>query len=316
MKIILIASAGRSGSTLFERIIGEMNDFFPLGEVNHIWKRSFIENQLCSCGKPFKECKFWQEITKKFLTDLKYDPNSILKLQRSVGRLRHLPYLLFPKLRPPKYEYLLYNYMKILEKFYRIIDENVNHKILIDSSKIPTHAFILNEIGINIYLVHLIRDSRAVTYSWQRKKKRPEIYWTNVYMSQYSIIKAIQDWMLKNLLIEYFKIKVKHHKTISYELFSQFPKTTIIKLIKWLKIDFSENKINFFKNEKIVFLKRIIHTVSGNPIRFKKGKIEIKTDTEWMYNMPLLKKYMVSILTYPLLIYYKYRLNFFKSYDG
>jgi len=307
MKLVLIASAGRSGSTLFEKIIGEINDFFPLGEVNHIWKRSFIENQLCSCGKPFKECEFWQEIAKKFLADLKYDPHSILKLQRSVARIRHLPYLLFPKLRPSKYKYLLYNYMKILEKFYKIINENVDHKILIDSSKIPTHAFILNEMGLDLYLIHLIRDSRAVAYSWQRKKKRPEIYWTNSYMSRYSIIKATQDWILKNLLIEYLKMKVKHHQTVSYEIFSQFPKITIIKLIRWLQIDFSEDKISFFKNEKIVYLKRINHTVSGNPVRFKQGKIEIKTDTEWMYNMPLLKKIVVSILTHPLLIYYKHK---------
>lgn len=305
MKIVLIAGAGRSGSTILERIMGQIDDFFSLGEVNHIWERSFIENQLCGCGKPFKDCEFWQEITKKFLADLKYDPSYILKLQRSVARLRHLPYLLFPKLRSPKYRYLLNTYMKILEKFYRIVNDTVFHKILIDSSKIPTHAFILNEMGFDLYLIHLVRDSRAVVYSWQRKKKRPEIYWARSYMSQYSIIKATQDWILSNLLVEYLKIKIKQHKTVSYEIFSQFPKTTIINLIKWLQIDFSEKKISFFEDEKVVQLERINHTVSGNPVRFIQGRVEIKTDTEWMYNMSIFKKNIVSILTYPFLIYYK-----------
>jgi len=311
MKIVLLASSGRSGSTILERIMGQIEDIFPLGEVNHIWKRSFIENQLCGCGKPFKECDFWKEVVKKFIIDEKYDPQYIFKLQRSVGRIRHLPILLFPKLRSYKYKKLLYKYMKVLEKFYKIVDELSNHKILIDSSKLPTHAFILYEMGFDIYLIHLVRDSRAVAYSWQRKKKRPEIYWRSGYMSRYNIIKSVQDWTLKNCLFEYLKKKIKHHKTVSYEIFSKFPKSTVIELIKWLPINFSKDKINFFKNEKVIYLKKINHTVSGNPVRFKQGEIEIRPDIEWMRKMSLFKKSIVSGLTYPFLVYYKYKFKKF-----
>ena len=57
--VLFIACAGRSGSTLLDRVIGMQDDFFSAGELRFIWERSFGENQLCGCGAPFDECAFW-----------------------------------------------------------------------------------------------------------------------------------------------------------------------------------------------------------------------------------------------------------------
>ena len=66
VKVIYIAGEGRSGSTLLERILGQHNKIFAAGELIHIWERSFMENQLCSCGKSFYECEVWKDIISNF----------------------------------------------------------------------------------------------------------------------------------------------------------------------------------------------------------------------------------------------------------
>ena len=48
------------------------------------------------------------------------------------------------------------------------------------------------------------------------------------------------------------------------------------------------------------------HTVSGNPIRFKHGPLEIKSDERWKRFMPLYKKMAVLSLTWPLFLKYYY----------
>src|ERR1700754_3896573 len=57
--VLFIAGAGRSGRTLLDRVIGAQEGFLSLGEVQFIWQRSFAEDQLCGCGRPFHRCAFW-----------------------------------------------------------------------------------------------------------------------------------------------------------------------------------------------------------------------------------------------------------------
>lgn len=62
IKVLFIGGYGRSGSTLLDRMLGQMEGFFSAGELRYIWDRSFAENQLCGCGKPFKKCAFWSTV--------------------------------------------------------------------------------------------------------------------------------------------------------------------------------------------------------------------------------------------------------------
>jgi len=43
------------------------------------------------------------------------------------------------------------------------------------------------------------------------------------------------------------------------------------------------------------------HTVAGNPIRFRRGEIEVRRDDEWRTRMPRRSKALVTALTLPAL---------------
>ena len=53
LKVLYIAGEGRSGSTILGNILSQIDGFFSVGEMHHIWDRGFIENWRCSCGATF-----------------------------------------------------------------------------------------------------------------------------------------------------------------------------------------------------------------------------------------------------------------------
>ena len=61
-RVLYIGGWGRSGSTLAERLLGEMPEIVGAGEVTHLWQRGLIDNELCACGTPFRDCPFWTAV--------------------------------------------------------------------------------------------------------------------------------------------------------------------------------------------------------------------------------------------------------------
>lgn len=300
LKMIFIGGSSRSGSTLLDRMLGQIEGFFSLGEMYHIWGRSFIENQLCGCGKPFRECEFWNAVVREAFGGFeKIDAHRVLRLQHSVARTRHVPYLAFPRLRSREFDSALREYVEILDCLYKAIVKVSGSNVLIDSSKAPSHGFVLSEIpGVELHVIHLVRDSRAVVYSWQRKKRRPEIHWKEAYMPTLGVSKAIQEWILYNRLTELLKEKASFYKVLRYERLVNEPKPVIMEFAKLLKPSIKELRFFLAQNELLL---KVNHTVSGNPMRFKYGKVEIQPDLEWTTKLPRLKRYLTAIFTYPLL---------------
>jgi hypothetical protein len=64
VKVLYIGGFGRSGSTLVERILGQLPGFCSAGEIVFLWQRGLIENQLCGRGATFSECDFWTRVGK------------------------------------------------------------------------------------------------------------------------------------------------------------------------------------------------------------------------------------------------------------
>lgn len=54
---------------------------------------------------------------------------------------------------------------------------------------------------------------------------------------------------------------------------------------------------------------RTSHTVSGNPVRFTNKEIKIKADNEWQHAMSRRHKWLVTLITWPLLLKYGYLKN-------
>jgi hypothetical protein len=59
VKVLYIAGSGRSGSTILDNTLGQIDGFFSVGELRYIWERGLIEDRLCGCGERVHQCPFW-----------------------------------------------------------------------------------------------------------------------------------------------------------------------------------------------------------------------------------------------------------------
>lgn len=305
IKVLYIGGYSRSGSTLLLRLLGQMEGYVGVGEVWDIWRRSFAENQLCGCNRPFKECEFWQAVVAEAFGDLhQVDAEAMQALRRSVQSNQHIPLLALPFLRPPNYKKRLQAYTEILSQLYRGIQRVSGGKIIVDSSKVPPYAFLLNQVkDIELHIVHLVRDSRATAFSWLRKRVRPEIYWKTAYMGEYSPLRSALEWDIMNGLLHSLKHSGASYQRIRYEELVEQPGQVVLQIAQALGQEAAE--VEFFEGRQAVRLD-VDHTVSGNPNRFQQGAVEIRPDIEWQEKMAGGQKRLVTALTLPLMLHYGY----------
>ncbi|MDQ3927328.1 MAG: hypothetical protein M3272_10185, partial [Actinomycetota bacterium] len=84
IKVLYIAGFGRSGSTLLGNVLGQVDDFVSVGEIRNIWLHGLIQNKVCGCGAPFKECEMWQPVLNEAFGDRGgVDPEKMIQLRES-----------------------------------------------------------------------------------------------------------------------------------------------------------------------------------------------------------------------------------------
>ncbi len=302
IKILYILGAGRSGSTLLARLLGQVNGFFSMGELKAIWTPLFEEGVLCGCGIPFKSCPFWTAVFRRAFGGMEYVDTRMEQVRTSKLRLRWLPLLLCPRLSR-KYRDEIQNYSRVVSAICRAAQEVSGCRVLIDSSKFNQDCILLGRIpDIDLHVIHLVRDSRAVANSFLRKKKRPQFYLRTEFMPQLGIKKGAREWMFTNALNEVLRPCFKHCTRIYYEDLVADPRGTLNRICA--AIGEPNPTLDFLEGQTAHLGKG--HTVAGNPMRFQEGPVHIKPDVEWAENLDMRQKAVVRNYTWPLMMYYGY----------
>lgn len=305
IRILYISGAGRSGSTLLELILGQSEHFIAAGELIHLIDRGFLQNQLCSCGEPFQNCVFWGNVIENLESKIgKINPNEIHQATKKLKYIKFAPLGLMKylvKKNPELNEYRNYIYY-----LYQSIRTVSGGKFIIDSSKNPEYLKTLQLVPqFELYVIHLVRDSRAVAYSWTKKKVRPEFGNKVAYFKTYRPFDTAIRWTLrKNLATEVNNLRNENYLLLRYEDLAEKPKDTINKVFQFTEQG-NDIRQNFpsqskFNNNKIQ------HSVSGNPIRFSSGEITVKLDDKWKTQLSSFNKFGVTVLSLPYLLKYKY----------
>lgn len=305
-RVLFIAGALRSGSTLLDRVIGAREGFCSVGEAHTIWKGSFEENQLCGCGVSFHECPFWDKVSRRAfgVTTVQFDPANTIHLRDSVDRIRHSPWLLSSR-RPRSYQTALSAYGELTERLYAAIQAVSGARVIVDSSKSPAHALVLAQLpGVEVHVVHLVRDPRAVAFSWQRKPQRTHagIHWKAGDMPIERVSTSAVRWMAHNALAEFLSASTTNYCRLRYEDFLADPDAALSKILapyEWPKDDPT-------RAGSMEIVLEPAHTVSGNRMRFKSGKLRLTLDDEWRGAMSKRDRQTVEATTWPLLIHYGY----------
>ncbi len=119
VRVIYLGGLGRSGSTLLERLLGELPGVCASGEIVHLWQRGVAENERCGCGLEFSACDFWKQVGKEAFGGWdKIDASRIGHLKDAVDRTRMIPRLSRQKL-PPRLRSDLAEYSGYYVRVYR-----------------------------------------------------------------------------------------------------------------------------------------------------------------------------------------------------
>jgi hypothetical protein len=309
VKVLCVLGWGRSGSTLVGRIAGQMEGFFLVGELRYLWDRGLIENRLCSCGTPFRECSVWREIVSQVLEE--GDDLSATRMVELRERGLHTRHILLAlnqeRLRARITR--MGKYTDALERLYRTAQDVSGSQIIVDTSKFPSYGYVLqNTPGIDLYVLHLVRDPRAVAYSWALRRKSKPDHGKEAgkrLMTPHSLFESALVWSEWNLCIErVWRRNPRRYMRLRYEDFVADPQSAVRNILHFLGEE--EAKLPFL-NEREVLLDAP-HTFSGNPDRFQSGVVEIKSDESWRHKMGLVQKATVTSLTWPGLLRYRYPL--------
>jgi hypothetical protein len=302
--VLLIACAGRSGSTLLDRIIGMYDGFWSAGELRYIWERSFRENQLCGCGVPFANCSFWEEVSLRAFggNANQVDATTAIRLWRSLDEIRQTPRLIKSH-NPPGFDAALWIYGQLFEHLYRGIRDISGARVIVDSSGDATHGLILAKIpNIDLHVIHLVRDPRAVAFSWKRERRRPEIHWTSQDMPIQDAKTSAILWMAHNAIAELLSKSAASYCRLRYEDFVANPYGVLSRIMAPYG-PIKSQPAGLISGEVVL---RPTHTVSGNPLRFKQGPLKIRLDDEWRDAMLARDRQTVTAVTLPLLTRYGY----------
>ncbi len=304
--VVYLGGWGRSGSTLLDRLLGQLPGVTSLGEVRELWLRGPVENRLCGCGTPFLACPWWREVGARAFGGWDRDMAAGLHALRTrIDRPWHLPALALPSLSR-RHRERLDVYADALRRVYTAVRAVSDARVVVDSSKLPGSAMVLHRAtGVDLRLVHLVRDPRGVAHSWQKTVARPDATRERDEMLRYGAVSTGLRYGLYNSWTELLRLLDVPFLQLRYEDLVADPPGQLTAVAAHAGIDTSGTALDFLTGDTASF--RTAHTVDGNPMRFHTGRVAIRRDDGWRTGLAERDRRIVSSITGPWLRRYGYR---------
>lgn len=304
IRVLYIAGIGRSGSTLLNRTLGATPGFFAGGELLHFFGRGVRDNELCACGSPFRECEVWGPVVRSLGSAATPDRAAkVDPFRHEITEGRHLLTMLLSPWKPPSLRARLEPYKRTVVDVYRAVQRVTGCRVLVDSSKNLSYARILESIPeVQVFVVHLVRDPRGVTYSMSKTIRRPGVPWSEEYLSRRGPLQGSALWMLANLAAESLRSRADGYVRIRYTDFVGAPARTLERILRMTGEDVDPGRLAHVDGRTVSL--GVQHILSGNPIRGRTGEIPLSEDLEWREEMEPLRRGLVTSITLPFLLRY------------
>jgi hypothetical protein len=290
---------------MLERVLGELPEVCGLGEVVHLWHRGLELNESCGCGEPFHDCPFWSEVGEVAFGGWdQISAGHVESLRQAVDRARLVPKMTARRLRP-SWGVGLAEYMSYYNRLYAAAARVSGASVLLDSSKHPSLAFALStQPDIDLRVLHMVRDPRAVAFSWAKTVSRPEATaGSEQQMWRRSVTESALQWTGHNVLVEGLRLTSTPVMRLRYEDFVAAPLDATRQVADFAGLSASSPMP---VSAAGVADLTSAHTVSGNPARFATGQVPITARNEWLDGLTRGERRRVTTLTLPMVMGYHY----------
>lgn len=301
MKVLFLAGKGRSGGTLLAGLMGQLPGFFSVGELNRLWDWGLSSNFRCGCGHPVQECDTWRAVIARADEIAGRRPGDSLatagidRAQAAVVRWPNVPRLLRTRPDGRRTWPDLERYTDAASAVYRAIGEVTGAKVVVDSSRLPFEPVALGLVpDVEVRIAHLVRDPRAVVYSWKRTKKHTDR--DSGEMDRFGATYSTASWTARNLVVEAIGRRTEL-RLVHYDDLARDPAGTLTDLAEF--VGEQAGDLGFITDGAAEI--RPTHSVGGNPIRMHTGSTPIRPDDEWREQIGTRDRLLGTTLALPLL---------------
>lgn len=284
-RVVSIIGSGRSGSTVLDIVLGSHPNIEGVGALSKLprsgWTRD--DDRRCSCGSPIHACPYWTAVYERWIDTVGADGlTRYIDLQ---GRYEHSskrwPRLLIEE-RTPSPEFLDYGHMTAA--LYGSISEVSGNPVILDSSKKPVRTYALIAAGgLDVRVLHLVRDGRGVV--WSRLKPLPRDVEAGVPSARPPTPpwRTTLHWTQANIESEWVTRRAGRSKgtRIAYESLVETPGALLERISPIVGEDLSELMEGIDNGRSM----QTGHRVGGNRMRFA-GEVRLRPDLEWTTKLP------------------------------
>jgi hypothetical protein len=290
--VVYIAGSGRSGSTLLERALGEIPGFVNVGELIDLFRRDASRAQRCGCGLHFADCEFWGGTGERAFGGWGSPRTAeIHPLQRRVARQRAMPALAALPLAGRGFRADAARYGACYAALYQAICEQAGAGRVVDASKWPVQALALWRGGIDVRVIHLVRDVRGVAHSLTKRDRKPAA--------------TAARWVLHESQAALLRRCGPPFTRVRYEDFVRAPRHTVQTALAELGLADPAPRLDHLSDTHITL--RPSHGIHGNPSRWQHGEIALRPDETWRQRMPRRDRILVTAIGLPFLLRYGWR---------
>ena len=303
--VLYIGGCTRSGSTVIDRMLGQLPGIISTGEFGLITTHGMTANRLCGCRKPFKDCEFWHEVGQRAFGGWETDQaRELIDLHPRVTRQRHIPFILLSSMTI-RFRRDLRRYRELLGMLYRALAEVGKGDLIVDSTKAPAYAFVLRGVqGIDMRTLHLVRDSRGTAYSSRKRQVMRDSLDKEVLKDQYPPAVITLRWMVYHLLFDLLALTDRKTIDFRYEDVMRDPRAFMRRILSWLGVDVSDEQLAFVANDSVNL--GVNHTIAGSDMRLDNGPTPLKVDEQWRTAFDPASRRLVTVISWPFLKRWRY----------
>lgn len=302
VRVLYIAGTGRSGSTVLNAILGSHPNCVEVGELTNLVEQGWIQELYCACGRRAPECPFWKLVRQEWRTRLgEEDLARYCALQRRFERRLRWPFVgLESRLRTRSF----LEYVDRTQALLGAIRTVSGKSVVVDSSKGPVRALCLTRMpGVDLRMIHLIRDARGVAFSLLRSYKKDVAAGVQRDFSGRSVVRSALLWRIANRLTSSVRHGIGPDRAMlaRYEDLVVDPGSVLRKVGALAQLDF-EPVIQALERGASVAPG---HTIAGNRLRMA-GPIRLRLDETWKQNLSARERRIVSLIAGRTLGHYGY----------
>ena len=299
MKVLYVLGRGRSGSTIFANVLGELEGFFSGGEIRNLWDPVVVRESRCGCGEPIRSCPIWSRVLDR-LADI--DVDQVARWQHDIVK-EHQVYRLLRYRRSDRWD-SLERYAEVMSRLYDAVAEVTGARVIVDSSKRPSYAaFLRIVVGVEPYFIHLVREPRASAHSWASRRYE-SARGGGAEVPRRGALDATLRWDLLNLGSDAIVRRAGASRAlrIRYEDFVARPRLHV----ESARILAGEpaGRSPFVDDHTVRLATN--HTIAGNPSRFVTGTLSLEDKREWREAQSRLDRWVATAVALPFLHRYGY----------